>query len=205
VTITLDGDNSASARTDPNAFTISYVGPSSITSISFDASNGNPGGGSVLNPSTPGLVFDVRPVGGQPFVFGAGSVGLSAADVSASFSNQAPSPSVANMFFNMNLSMAAGSFTGGKTLRFGVSRDAFRSAFNPSTGDSRAANSGDLAGAGTRIPAGTTATGGIAYSGTLADGSTFSGTLSNRIGAGYTFLDGYGFINAQNAVMQQLP
>jgi len=207
VTITLDGDNSTTARTDPNAFAISYAGTSYITSISFNASNGNPGGGSVVNPSTPGLVFDVRPVasGGQPFVFGSGSVGLGAGDVTASFSNQAPSPAVANMFFNMNLSFANGAFTGGKTLRFGVSRDTFRSAFAPATGDSRSANSGDLTGSIVRLPAGTVAAGGITYSGTLADGSTFSGTLSNRIGAGYTFLDGFGFIDASKAVTMQIP
>ncbi|MBL0088160.1 MAG: S8 family serine peptidase [Ideonella sp.] len=207
VTITMEGDNSTTARTDPNAITIAYTGPSSIASIIFDATNGNPGGGSVVNPSTPGLVFDVRAVssGGQPFVVGSGSVGLTAANVAATFSNQAPAPAVANMFFAMNLAFTPGSFTGGKALRFGVSRATFRSAFSPATGDSRAANSGDLGGAVTRLPAGTAATGGITYTGTLADGSTFSGTLTNRVGAGYSFLDGFGFINAQSAVNQPIP
>ena len=56
-----------------------------------------------------------------------------------------------------------------------------------------------------RIPAGTTAVGGIRFTGTLADGSIFSGVLANRIGSGYSFLDGFGFINAQSAVNQPLP
>ena len=47
--------------------------------------------------------------------------------------------------------------------------------------------------------------GGLAFNGTLADGSTFSGTVANRIGVGYSFLDGFGFINAQSAVNQPLP
>ena len=47
--------------------------------------------------------------------------------------------------------------------------------------------------------------GGITFTGTLADGNTFSGTISNRIGSGWSFLDGWGFINAQNAVSQPLP
>ena len=76
VTITLEGDNSVTARTDPNAFTITYTGPSSITSITFDGSNGNPGGGNVSVASTPGLVFDTR-TAGQPFVVGSGTVGAS--------------------------------------------------------------------------------------------------------------------------------
>jgi hypothetical protein len=208
VTVSLDGDNSATARTDPNAFTVSYVGPSSITSITFDATTANPNGGNVSNTATPGLVFDVRAApAGQPFVLGSSSAGLTAGSVAASFSNQAPAPSVANMFFTMNVAITPGSFTGGKTLRFGVSRDTFRSAFSPGVngGDSRPANSADLAGSNTRLPAGTLATGGITYTGTLADGSTFRGTLANRIGAGYSFLDGFGFINAQTAVAMPLP
>ena len=204
VSITLEGDNSVTARTDPNAFTISYSGTSSITSITFDGSNGNPGGGNVVVPSTPGLVFDVR-AAGQPFVVGPGSVGLTAANVTATPQNQAPAPSVANQFFGLKLDFTPGAFTGGKALKFGIGRATYRSAFAPPTGDSRAANSGDLAGAVTRIPEGMTATGGITFTGTLADGSTFSGTLTNRIGAGWSYLDGFGFINAQSAVNQPIP
>ena len=67
------------------------------------------------------------------------------------------------------------------------------------------AQSADLAGSNVKIPAGTSAPGGISFTGTLADGSTFSGVMANRIGAGYSFLDGFGFINAQSAVSQPLP
>lgn len=204
VTITLDGDNSLTARTDPNAFSISYTGASSIASITFDASNGNPGGGNVSVASTPGLVFDTR-AAGLPFVVGGASVGLTSANVTASNLNPAPAPSVAGQNFGLKLDFTPGSFTGGKTLRFGVGRATFRSAFAPPTGDSRAANSADLAGSVVRQPEGTLASGGISFTGTLADGSTFSGTLSNRIGAGWSFLDGWGFINAQSAVSQPLP
>src|SRR5262249_26005739 len=69
VLITVDGDNSAAARSDPNGMSIQYLGgPSNITSITFDVTNANPNGGNVTNPSTPGLVFDTRAVasGGQP-------------------------------------------------------------------------------------------------------------------------------------------
>jgi Subtilase family len=205
VTITMDGDNSLTSQGDPNGTSISYVGPSYITSITFNATGGNPNGGNVGNTNTPGLVFDTRAVGGQPFVVGAGSVGITAADVTATMLDPSPAPSVVGMFNRLKLDFAPFKFNGGKTLRFGLDRDEYRSAFSPPTGDSRNGSSADLAGQNVRIPAGTTATGGVTFTGTLADGSTFSGVMTNRIGAGWTFLDGFGFINAQSAVSQPLP
>ena len=56
-----------------------------------------------------------------------------------------------------------------------------------------------------RLPAGTTAVGGMTFTGTLADGIDVQRTVANQIGAGYTFLDGFGFINAQSAVAQPIP
>jgi len=206
VKVSVNGDNSTSAKTDANGMSISYVGPSSITSITFDVTNANPNGGNVSVPSTPGLVFDTRAAPtGQPFVVGADSVGLTSANVAAAMLNQAPAPALTGMFFGMRLDFTPGSFTNNKTLRFGVGRDTFRSAFAPPTGDSRAAQSADLTGSNVRLPAGTTAVGGMTFTGTLADGTTFSGTVANKIGAGYTFLDGFGFINAQSAVNQPIP
>ncbi len=206
VTVVMEGDNSLTSQGDVNGTTISYVGTSSITSLTFNAQTGNPGGGNVSNNNTPGLVFDTRATAaGQPFVVGAGSVGLTAADVTAVYANQAPAPAVAGMFFNVTLNFTPGAFTGGKALRFGLDRDEFRSAFSPPTGVSTNGSSADLAGSNVRIPSGTVAAGGITFTGTLADGSTFSGTMGNRIGAGWTFLDGFGFINAQSAVSQPLP
>lgn len=203
VTVTLDGDNSAAARTDKNAFSVSYVGTSSITSITFNGVAGNPGGGNVSVASTPGLVFDTR-TAGQPFAVSPTST-VASGSVTATNLNQAPSPSVTGQFYGLKLDFAAGTFTGGQTLRFGVGRAVQRSSSSPPTGTTLAANSGDLAGAVTRLPDGTLASGGVTFTGTLADGSTFSGTLTNRMGAGWTFLDGYGFINAQSAVAQPIP
>ena len=88
----------------------------------------------------------------------------------------------------------------------GSARDTFRSAFAPPTGDSRAAQSGDLAGSKCAHPG--------RYHGhrwhhihrhARRTVPAFSGTVANRIGAGYSFLDGFGFINAQSAVSQPIP
>ena len=89
VTITMDGDNSLTSQGDANGTTISYVGPGSISSITFNATGGNPNGGNVTDTNTPGIVFDTRAnngsltTGGQPFVVGPGSVGLTSANVAA--------------------------------------------------------------------------------------------------------------------------
>jgi hypothetical protein len=203
VTVTLDGDNSAAARTDKNAFSVSYAGTSYITSITFSGVNGNPGGGNVTISSTPGLVFDTR-TAGQPFAVSTAST-VPAAAITATNQNQAPAPSVTGQFSGLKLDFTAGTFTGGQTLRFGLGRAVQRSSSVPPTGSTLTANSGDLAGSVTRLPEGVLAAGGVTFTGTLADGSTFSGTLTNRIGAGWTFLDGYGFINAQSAIAQPLP
>ena len=40
----------------------------------------------------------------------------------------------------------------------------------------------------------------MSFNGTTSGGGTFSGTIKNRIGAGYSPVDGYGLINAQTAV-----
>ena len=64
---------------------------------------------------------------------------------------------------------------------------------------------GDLWGGGVLIPEGTVTTAGMVVSGVMSDDSTFSFTMQNRIGAGWTNLDGYGFINAEAAVNASLP
>jgi len=64
---------------------------------------------------------------------------------------------------------------------------------------------GDIWGGGVLIPEGTITTNGMKFSGTISDGSTFTGTMVNQIGHGYTPIDGYGFINAEAAVNAALP
>ena len=42
----------------------------------------------------------------------------------------------------------------------------------------------------------------MTFSGTTADGGTFTGKIINRIGTGWSKTDGYGFVNAPTAVNQ---
>jgi hypothetical protein len=59
----------------------------------------------------------------------------------------------------------------------------------------------DNFGGGVLIPEGTIIPDGMRFSGTLEDLSTFSGIIRNRIGNGFSQLDGFGFINAEQAVV----
>ena len=205
LTMKVDADSSNSSAAyalgplDLTVIKASYSGSGSVASISFDAATGNVTGGNV-NQVFPGLVFDTRTPasGGLPFTLGT-LVGLTSGDVSASFSNQAASPSVTGQFGGMTLTFNPGSFSSGRSLTFNVDRDEQHTA-SLSAPATAGGNSADLWGAGTEIPAATVTPGGVTFTGAMSDGSTFSGTFVNRIGTGYSPLSGFGFLNAERAV-----
>ncbi len=215
LTINVNADSSNSsggqaaigAAFDRTVVSVNYVGASSIKTLTFDLSGGNTTGGNDTGASFPGLVWDTRGVGsgGLPFVLG-NLTGLAASDIVATNppASQAPAPSLAGHFYQMTLTFTDNAFTGGKSFTFNSDRDEQRNASltSPAT---VGGNSADLWGANVLIPAGTIAPGGATISGTMQDGTPFSGTFLNRIGAGYSPLDGYGFINAQAAVAAPLP
>jgi hypothetical protein len=163
--------------------------------------------GSDADPTqTPkGIVFDTRstptPAPGQPFVIGQ-TVGLSPADVTASFSQPADPPGVAGQWKELDLQFATGSFRSGDLLSFGVDRDEADGA-GPVTG-AAGGNSADLLGGGVLIPSGQFVNGGAKFFGKFEGGGSFSGQMNNLIGYGWSPLDGYGFINAEAAVKQAL-
>ncbi len=214
IRIASDGSNNAgTGGQDANAFTVAYSGSGSLATLVFNpagtaATAGNVSGGSNnvadvsgSSPATvkyselgaPGTVFapSVR-----PFTIGSQST-IAAADVSATYSNPAPAPST-NQSWTMSLTFVSGAFTQDKTLRYTVGRAEQHSAGNTTTTDYLA----DLFGGGVSLPSGTVIPGGMTFSGSTSTGETFSGTIQNRIGAGYTPVDGYGFINAEKAVNQ---
>ena len=231
-----NGSNASTAQNDPNSFAVAYVGPGSVATLVFNpggtgATGGNVTGGAngeldtngtptsptvtYFQIDTPGLVFETAT---KAFTLG-NSVGLTAADVTATTSNPAGAPTpVGAGFYTLSLGFPTGNFTGGKVLRFTVGRGAQRSS-NVATGGSptvigpgtTTVNSlADLFGGGVVIPGSydsatktySVLTNGMSFSGTTTDGGTFSGTIKNRIGAGYSPVDGFGLINAEAAVSQ---
>ncbi len=228
VTITVNSDQSTNGGTggnDNNSIAISYVGGSAITSFVFNpggtsATAGNTTGGNngvtynatgtggttatYFENNFPGMVFNTVV---KPFTVGSAST-VAAANVTAAQSNLAGTPST-TQGYTLTLTFTGGTFTGGNTLRCNVGRQIQHSAVtgNVNTtiglGTTVTNYSADLLGATIAIPSGTVVSGGaMTFSGTTADGGKFSGTINNRIGAGYSTVDGYGFINAQTAVTQ---
>lgn len=224
ITINLDSDsdtNTGTGGTNTNSFTVSYIGSGAVTSLVFNpdgtaATAGNVSGGNngVTYSSTgvggtvtyfenpfPGMVFTAN-----SFVIGTAST-VPASNVTATFTNLAPAPSTTQNF-TLNLAFSGGTFTGGKLMRFNVGRAIQHSAATngtaPYTGTTSTNYIADLLGGGVSIPSGTVNSNGMTFSGTTADGATFSGRMRNSIGSGYSALDGFGFINAQTAVGQTI-
>jgi hypothetical protein len=209
LTITLDADNTNSSGAtstlpviDPNVFKVSYSGTGSVASITLDGTNGNTTGGNEnLATAQKGIIFDTRATtaNGLPFTLGEIS-GLTAADITPAPGVAAPPPALAGQSFTFGLNFATGSFTGGKSFNFNVDRDEYiifpLTAAPPAIG-----NSADLFGANVSIPEATLNPGGVTVTVTMADASVTTGTFVNNIGTGYSPLTGYGFINAEAAVV----
>jgi hypothetical protein len=223
ISIRLGSDGSSNTGTggqDANSFGVSYTGASSLTSLVFNpagsaAAAGNVSGGNngeIDNPGSnpptvtyfennaPGAVFIPN---SRAFTVGSAST-IAAGDVTSAFSNTAPAPSTTQSW-TMTLTFASGTFTQGNTLRFTVGRGEQHSSV---TGNGTTIGPGttildylaDILGNGVTLPSGNFTPSGMAFSGTTTDGGTFSGTLQNRIGAGYSPVDGYGLIDAETAV-----
>jgi hypothetical protein len=194
--ITAQSDFANVGQFDPNVFTLAHIGFRNLESFHINGSNAD------ATQVPPGVIFDERPsVGallGQPFVIGNRTVGLDAADITATFSIPADPPAVAGQWKQLDLAFAAGSFRSGDRLAFGVDRDEQDQAgtLNGAAGG----NSADLLGPTVRIPEGTVASGAAEFFGAFQGGAPFRGRFFNLIGKGYSQLDGFGFVNAEAAV-----
>lgn len=188
LTITARANEKDVAQAYTDVFTVEYTGSGKIRTLKIDLTSANP-------TQTPaGLVFDPRPVGGRPLTLGT-LTGLTANQITPVFFNASTKNS--SVFRTLEFRFATGSFGGGDVLRFTVDRD---EADTLSDGGSASS-----LGAGVVLPSGEVKTGAARFSGTMEDGSTFSGTITNSIGTGFTSADGYGFIDAKVAVELPLP
>ena len=224
VTVTMRSDNTATAargRNDPNSHSIAYVGPSSINTFVFNPNGLASEGGGVTSGQngvdasnnyfsnvTPGMYFTAATaLGNFAFTQGA-SVGLLAADASFALSNPAPAPAsqtAGAQGQTLTLTYGAGTFTGGDIHRFTIGRGLNRGPNVSAAGASVANYNADNFGGGVLIPEGTVIPDGMRFSGTMADGATFNGIMRNRIGFGFSSLDGFGFMNAEQAVATPIP
>jgi len=67
-------------------------------------------------------------------------------------------------------------------------------------GDSEEGNSADLLSDGVKTPEDTVVKGRVRFEATLSTGRTIKGEFLNRVGFGFTPLDGFGFLDAVRAV-----
>lgn len=229
VTLAIESDEESNQNTggrDPNAFKLSYSGAGSIKTLVFNpqgtaATAGHVTGGNhgirdsgaglvtYFENDFPGLVFEPATIN---FALGT-LVGLGAGDITApmsgapytGFSNPAGAPSNGtSQFWTMTIGFADNAFGDGKSMNFTVGRGAQHSS---TTGNGAAVGAGsttanylsDLFGGGVFVPRGSMVRDGMTFSGTTTSGGTFSGVIRNDIGAGYSKLDGYGFIDAMRA------
>ncbi len=215
----VNSTNAGIGSNDPNSWTVTYTGPGTLTKVTFNPegkaeTGGNPTGGNFngFTPAdfldrsryrfTPGMVF------GGGFLFG-DSVGLVREDVVQARRNPAPPPSTTQQY-TLDLTFPNNNFTDGKLLHFNISRSQQQDATVPQ-GLTTTQFSADILGSGVFIPEdpnGNDVRPGMTFSGTVIDGAqTYEvrGRLTNKIGRGYSPLDGFGFINAEAAVAAPLP
>jgi hypothetical protein len=209
LTITADGEQgherrdtrpewtTPGAMENPDFFTVSYNGPGSITSLTLDGIGANPTGLG-FGPLSAGLVFDPRPFAGMPalgappfyqqgFPFTSATPG-----VTAKFSLPGIGDANAQQYERMTVSFPAGT----RSASFGVDRDEAVTAY----GVAMDGNSADALGQGVLYPSGKTVGAGMIFTARTSTGRTIVGTIRNRIGSGWTPVDGYGYLNAEEAV-----
>jgi archaellum component FlaF (FlaF/FlaG flagellin family) len=227
VNVTSDNDsNTGTGSNDSNSWSVTYSGSGYVKEIHFNPNGmpgdgGNPTGGNYiggaapgtpteysdfLDPSkynfTPGMVFN-----SNLYVNGSHS------DVTgtATFSHQVQQGLAFN--WTLNIAFPANSFIAGRTFRFNNGRNQQQDATvpvgqtipNPLYGQT-GEYSADILGSGVLIPEyadNPVILPGMLFTGIVTDGGVdypFSGRIANKIGTGYSPLDGYGFINAQAAV-----
>ncbi|MGI3784234.1 MAG: hypothetical protein ACRYG2_26035, partial [Janthinobacterium lividum] len=158
-----------------------------------------------------GIVFDPRPYDagkprrevGFPFRIGSVSGGLKASDVAVSYAG----PNGTGQFQQLTLTFRKG-LKKGQTLKFGVDRDL---AVSFSGADATAGarevaltnegNGADELGGATILPSGDKDRSGLTVTVRRASGKRTSGQLRNKLGSGFTPVDGYGLVDAEEAVV----
>ncbi len=189
---------------DPNFFNVTYTGKVPLKWIEFHGETASPTALSETDPNkSDGIVFDRRPFGstpnfrnyGFPFTIGGTSGGLKGDKVTPSYSVPGGSQSAPGQFRHFQLNFSNG-LKKGQGLSFGVDRDLAVSGF----GGSNEGNGADELGGAVFMPSGQVVKQGMEFIAKRADGSFIKGVVVNKLGSGFTAVDGYGMINAEKAV-----
>lgn len=191
----------AGSLSDPKFFTLRNASGKTVRSVTLDGATASPTAlGAPGSSRSAGIVFDPRPYDptkdrrtvGFPFTIGDTSGGLKAASVSATFSG----PNGTGQFRTMTLTFSKG-LKKGQTLKFGVDRDLAVSGF----GGSNEGNGADELGGAVVLPSGEKDPSGLLFTVTRTSGRSTSGQLRNKLGSGFSPVDGYGLVDAEEAVV----
>ncbi len=197
-------ENVPGSMNDAKFFRVSYSGKVPLKSLTFFGETASPTALGKRNPpKSDGIVFDRRPFldtapfgdQGFPFTIGSASGGLSKSSVTPTYSVPGGGESKAGQFRRLKVNFASG-LKSGQGLQFGVDRDLAVSGF----GGSNEGNGADELGGAVFMPQGTTAPDGMVFVGQLTNNKLIYGMFSNRLGHGWTPVDGYGVVNAEKAV-----
>lgn len=185
---------------DPNFFRVVNTGRSPLRSITFFGETASP---TALGPGSrsAGIVFDNRPLaapgsyreGGFPFQVGGVFGGLRTSSVSAQLSEQ----TAPGLYRHLTVRFAHG-LKKRQAVSFGIDRDL---ALWAPTVPAIEGNGADELGGATFLPSGRTEPRGLRFVAVRADGSTVRGALVNRLGRGWSPVDGYGVVDAERAVL----
>jgi Subtilase family len=208
LTITADGESGSErggvpgSMNDPTVFKVSYSGPGALESLTLDGGGANPTG------LAQGMVFDARPFAGIPalggpplpdqgfpFTVGSASPGVNPHAIRAEFSDPGVLQANRRQFQRMTVRFPRGDLARGRSVSFGIDRDEVVTAAEIAEDG----NSADQLGAGVLFPEGVVVGPGMSYRAVTSTGRVLTGVLRNRIGAGWTAVDGFGYINAQAA------
>jgi hypothetical protein len=202
LTITASGSQSdernatPGSLADPNFFHVSYTGKSSIKKVTFFGETASP-------TSLKGLVFDPRKLakpglyeaGGFPFTVGRAD-GIRKSSIDASFSGRFAALPM-GVYQDMTLTFRKG-LGKGESFGFGIDRDA---ALWARTRPAIEGNGADELGGAVSIPSDEKLAKGMRFRAVLANGNVITGRFANQLGHGWTPVDGYGLVNARQAVL----
>jgi hypothetical protein len=218
LTLTAEGDQSGETEllpgsmTDTRFFTLTSSSSKKVSSVRLDGSTASPTAlGADGSSRSAGIVFDPRPYDaskprrevGFPFRVGSTSGGLKASDVSVAYGR----PNGTGQFSQLTLTFRRG-LKKGQTLEFGVDRDL---AVSFSGADAKAGpaevaladegNGADELGGAVDLPSGAKDRSGLTFTVRRSSGRSTTGQLRNRLGSGFTAVDGYGLVDAEEAVV----
>jgi hypothetical protein len=194
--------------TDTEFFTLKNSSGKTVRSVTLDGSTASPtASGAPGSSRSEGIVFDPRPYDatkprrtvGFPFTVGDTSGGLKSSTVSASYAQ----PYGAGQYRQLKVTFSKG-LKKGQTLKFGIDRDLAVSFSGSTPGGPSLVNEGngaDELGGGVLLPSGEKDKSGLTLTVVRTSGRSTSGEMRNKLGSGFTVVDGYGLVDAEEAVV----